>query len=199
MLEPQRNADSPIPVYFSAGFGYVFNRHWSVQFNNAASLQDRLTLSNFRQLTVSYHLLLKKSGNPLVAKPGLGYYWRRDLRNMGTLDNRSREVSLGGSKAFRTDEVNLYFGPRSRGVVASLKLGQKLREDKWLYLEAGASRQTSRRMGYAAAEASGFFLFRRSREGFIADEPALQFDGQTPVMKQKVRFYAEVGLRLCLF
>lgn len=197
-LRQQEKAHFSIPIHWASGIGYTINKRLSMGYRLSAAKNDDVSFRS-KQLSASYHLLLKRRGNPVFLKPTIGYFWQTDLRSAGQIDNPTREVTVGG-RGFRTDQVDLSLGNRSWGIQMSLKLEKKLKGQTWLYLDTGIKVEQNRKLIIYGREASGFSLFRRSSSDLLSRESTFQLTELIqPDKSLKRSLYAEFGIRFSLY
>ena len=181
----------PIPVYLTLGIGYASPR-WSALYKRNVCVGARKAISTGYQLTVSYHILLRKRGNPLFLKPTLGIFGQNDYRKLADLDNTNREAIIDG-KNFRSDQINLFLGSRQFGVLLELRAEQKIASAKWLYVNIGYRIPISDIWWVRGQEDR--LLFRRNKSEPLTESSAFRLTQVQRSVAPKFNVHTEIGIR----
>jgi hypothetical protein len=178
------------------GLGYSVNKRWLLTWGRSFDAQPGLDWGR-SVVDLRYAILLKRRGNPLLMRPGIGYFAQNVYRDVTTLTNVP--VTLGGT-TLNAREIGLGVGERSRGIHYSARFDYKLQGKRWLFLTVGYQQPLMRQLRAYATEQSGFFLFRSDASASLSElgatasiegKPLSELPGFRP-------FFAEVGLRWSL-
>lgn len=191
----QEGSQAVFPMGLATGYGFTIGNRWLVSSSGGASVQSKVQWKQ-RSWSVSYALLLKTSGNPLIMRPAVGYYRQKLNMDLYAFTNPDRTFQLDGAR-LKAQNLMLGTGERNQGLRYSLRFDYKLRKFKWLFADIGFYQPLSRQLRVTVREKSGFFLFRSEASTPLNRVNAsLLFDNKPIVNLPNFRpFFGEIGLR----